>query len=67
MAKKKAGSPKMQAAAEPTVRHARIELPDDVYERLKAVAKRSTLPIAAYIRLAVVERIEADEKKATRS
>ena len=48
------------------IRHARIELPDDDYQRLKAAADRFHLPVAAYIRMAVMERIERDEEKETR-
>jgi hypothetical protein len=65
MAKKKAGAKKMAtAAAEPVMRHARIELPDEDYQRLKAAAQRVHIPVAAYIRQAVMERIESDERKA---
>jgi predicted DNA-binding protein len=64
MAKKKTGSPKVPAtASEPAIRHARIELPDDDYQRLKRAAERFRLPVAAYIRMAVMERIEDDERK----
>jgi len=63
MAKKKASVKVPATATEPITRHARIELPDDVYKRLKAAAERYQLPVAAYIRMAVVERIEADERK----
>jgi predicted DNA-binding protein len=65
MAKKKAGAKKMQhTTAEPSVKHARIELPEEDYLRLKAAAKMVLLPVAAYIRLAVMERIDDDERKA---
>jgi predicted DNA-binding protein len=62
MAKKKPGA-KVPATAEPVIKHARIELPEDVYERLKKVAERSLLPVAAYIRRAVLNQIEADEER----
>lgn len=63
MAKKKA-DPKVPAtSAEPVTRHARIELPDDEYQRLKRAADRFHLSVAGYIRMAVFERIEADERK----
>lgn len=62
MAKKKAEK-KVPATAEPVTRHARIELPDEVYQRLKNVADKSLLPVAAYIRKAVLEKIEADEER----
>ncbi len=61
----------MPAKATGPTRHARIELPDDKYQRLKRSAGRFRLGVAAYIRLAVLERvdrdlerIEADERKA---
>jgi predicted DNA-binding protein len=64
MAKKQAERPKVQAtASEPAVRHARIELPDDDYERLKQAAKRFHISVAGYIRQAVMERIESDERR----
>jgi hypothetical protein len=62
MAKKKAGAKPVPATAEePAIRHARIELPDEDYQRLTAAAKRYRISIAAYIRMAVIERIERDE------
>jgi predicted DNA-binding protein len=61
---KKAGTKRMPAVAdEKAVRHARIELPDDDYQRLKDAADRYHLSVAAYIRMAVMERIERDEDK----
>ena len=61
---KKRETPKVQAVAEPVVtRHARIELPDDDYQRLKRAADRRGLAVAAYIRQAVLLSIEADEAK----
>lgn len=45
----------------PVMRHARIELPSSDYERLQRAAKREFLPITAYIRQAVMKRIESDE------
>jgi hypothetical protein len=66
MAKKSAGTRKAPATAEATVRHARIELPDDDYQRLKASADRFRLSVSAYIRQAVMERIESDERRSLR-
>lgn len=64
MAKKQSGSPKMPTTVEEkAVRHARIELPDDDYQRLKDAADRFHLSVAGYIRMAVMERIERDETK----
>jgi predicted DNA-binding protein len=64
MAKKKTGADKVPATAmkNPT-RHARIELPDHDYRRLKTAAERVHISIAAYIRQAVMERIEDDEHR----
>jgi len=68
MAKKKTGGPKVPAtSAEPGIRHARIELPDDDYERLKRAANRVHISVAAYIRQAVMERIESDEARGGKS
>lgn len=65
MAKKKAGAKKKMPATaeEKVVRHARIELPDEDYRRLKQAADRYHISVAAYIRMAVMERIERDESK----
>ena len=59
-----AETPKVQTTTEPTIRHARIELPDDDFQRLKRMADRFRLSALAYIRQAVIERIEHDESKA---
>lgn len=61
MAKKKAGGKKVPASVEPTIRHARIELEDADYERLKRVSKFNGLSVAAYIRQAVLKQIRRDE------
>ncbi len=45
------------------IRFARMELPDNDYQRLKRSADRYHISVAGYIRLAVMERIEADESK----
>jgi hypothetical protein len=45
------------------IRFARMELPDPDYQRLKRSADRYRISVAAYIRLAVMERIEADESR----
>jgi predicted DNA-binding protein len=64
MAKKKTGGRKVPAtASEDVVRHARIELPDEDYTRLKSMASRVRISVAAYIRQAVMERIESDERR----
>lgn len=63
MAKKKTERKMPATAEEKTIRHARIELPDDDYRRLKDAADRYHISVAAYIRMAVMERIERDEGK----
>lgn len=54
------------ADAPEAVKHARIELPESDYDRLKKAAKRYHLSVAGYIRMAVIERIESDEVPAAR-
>jgi hypothetical protein len=48
------------------LRHARIELPDIDFQRLKRASTRVHISLSAYIRQAVMERIEADERKAVK-
>jgi hypothetical protein len=60
MTRKKSGEKKMPAVAK-EMRHARIELPDDDYERLKRVANANGLGVAAYIRQAVLRQVRRDE------
>ena len=60
MTKKTAGAKKVQAAAK-EIRHARLELPDHDYERLKRVARSNGLAVAAYIRQAVLKQVRRDE------
>jgi hypothetical protein len=60
MAKKTGGGKKMPATAK-EIRHARIELSDPDYERLKRVARANGLGIAAYIRQAVLRQVRRDE------
>lgn len=61
MAKAKAGAKKVQTTEAKDIRHARLELPDEDYERLKKVAKSLGLGVAAYIRQAVARQIRKDE------
>ncbi len=56
MAKAKAAN-----SADPVMKHARIELEEPDYERMKQVAKLNGLSISAYIRQAVLQRIRQDE------
>jgi hypothetical protein len=62
MATKKKGATKVQAVAKKAtvIRHARIELPDDDYMAVQEVAKSNGLSIAAYIRMAVLQRVRRD-------
>ena len=62
MAKQTAGAKKVQATAK-EIRHARLELADDDYERLKRVAKANGLAVAAYIRQAVLKQVRRDESE----
>jgi hypothetical protein len=64
MAKKKTG-PKNMPAIEETkvVRHARIELSDDDYQRLKEAAKRLRISMSAYIRMTVMKQVDQDVPK----
>lgn len=57
MAKKQTGERKVVTAEATGTRHARIELSDDDYERLKRVAKANGLSVSAFIRMAVLQRI----------
>ncbi len=62
MAKKAAGAKKVQATAK-DVRHARLELSDEDYTRLKRVASANGLAVAAYIRQAVLKQVRRDESE----
>jgi hypothetical protein len=67
MPKKKTEPKKMPATSEEkSVKHARIELPEKDYQRLKAAAGLYHISVAAYIRMAVMERIERDESRGGR-
>lgn len=62
MAKVKAAKAKPAPAANSAVvRHARIELDDEAFTRLKRAAKGNGLSVAAYIRRAVLQEIRRDE------
>jgi hypothetical protein len=71
MAKKKTGATEMSATKvrsgtgkvhfkKTAIRHARIELEADDYEGVRKVAKSNGLSIAAYIRMAVLQRLRHD-------
>ena len=61
MATKKTAARKVQAAVKKEViRHARIELPDDDYAAVKEVARSNGLSVAAYIRMAILQRVRRD-------
>lgn len=53
--------PKPVPPKQPVIRHARIELEDPDYERLKRVAKANGLSVSAFIRQAVLQRMRAAE------
>ena len=62
MAKKKPEKKVTTTTEQPAaVRHARIELEDADYERLRRVAKLNGLSVAAYIRQAVLRQVRRDE------
>lgn len=63
MAKSKKGGKRMGAAvqAERTVRPVRLDLSDADHDRLEKVAKEKGLNKASYARMAVLERMRADE------
>ena len=63
MSRKKAGVGKVPTTQEPAVKHARIELPDGDYQRLKKAAARYRISVAAYIRQAVLKQVERDESR----
>jgi hypothetical protein len=64
MVRKSSEFRKVQFTAEDTlIRHARIELTHADYERLKAAAETERLSVAAYIRQAVMERVEQHAQK----
>ena len=60
MKKTTTGAKKVQRTAK-AIRHARLELSEDDYERLKRVAKANGLAVAAYIRQAVLRQVRRDE------
>jgi predicted DNA-binding protein len=61
MGKAKAAEAKKVRAAEKEIRHARVELSNEDYGRLKRVAKANGLAVAAYIRQAVLKQVRRDE------
>jgi predicted DNA-binding protein len=63
MSKAKATGPKKPKPAAKGIRHARLELDDEDYQRLKRVAKANGLAVAAYIRQAVLKQIRRDESE----
>ncbi|QEH39312.1 hypothetical protein OJF2_79270 (plasmid) [Aquisphaera giovannonii] len=65
-AKRTEAKVKAPAAKEEVTRHARIELSDSDYELVKSVAKRDGLSLAAYIRMAVLQRARRDQAESGR-
>jgi hypothetical protein len=61
MAKAQKKAPVKKAPAPAATKHARIELSAGDYDRLRGVAKGQGLPIAAYIRQAVLQKVRRDE------
>ncbi len=57
------GVQKVQGTPNDT-RHARLELPDEDYQRLKRVSKANGLSVTAYIRHTILRQLRMDEKKA---
>lgn len=65
MARKRTEKTDMPATVD-AVKHVRLELPEDFHARVKRQADRYGLSISAYIRLAVTERVERDERSEDR-
>lgn len=63
MAKKKARVKPMATATgeEKAIRHARIEMSDSVHSRVLEQSKRFGLSLSAYLRVALIEKLERDE------
>jgi hypothetical protein len=57
MAKAKTSGAKKVQATIKDVRHARLELPDEDYERLERVSRANGLAVAAYITQAVLRQV----------
>jgi hypothetical protein len=62
MARKRTEKTTMPATTAETVKHVRLELPEDFHSRIKRQADRYGLSLTAYIRLATTERVERDER-----
>jgi len=61
MATNKTGARKVQATAKKEIiRHARVELSDSDYTAVKEVARSNGLSVAAYIRMAILQRVRRD-------
>jgi len=54
------GSQGASHSEEEVIRHARIELPGDDYTAVKEVARSNGLGVAAYIRMAILQRVRRD-------
>jgi hypothetical protein len=55
--------PEIAEKPTPRLRYARADFPDPDYQRLKKCADRDRRSIASYIRLAILDRIAADESR----
>ncbi len=63
MARKKTGQPKMTATDAPKLTsQARLELPTEEFDRLRAVARRRGLSVSAFIRMAVLKEMQRIEE-----
>lgn len=60
--KKSTGTSKMPATVEESIKHVRMEFPESFHGRVREQADRFGLSITAYIRLALTERVEKDER-----
>jgi hypothetical protein len=53
----------MTTSTEAVNKQARIELPEEDYERVRKCAERFRLSISGYIRMSIIERVERDERR----
>ena len=65
MAKKKAAVKKMSAATEPRTRPVRLDLSAEDHDRLRQLAKRDRLSMAAFARMMLMRAVEAKEREAS--
>lgn len=65
MGKKQPGkkSKMFEVSQKKNVRHVRAELFPEDYDRLKRAAKANGLSVAAYVRMAILNRVSDDESR----